>query len=150
MPELPEINTYVDALERRVLGRPLEAVRLRSPSLLRTYDPPLGAAEGRRVAGLRRLGKRIVLGLDEDLFLVIHLMIAGRLHWRPRGAAVPKKGKHCAFDCPRGTLLLTEAGTRKRASLHVVQGEPALAALDPGGVEQRGRNRLRCKAAARQ
>jgi formamidopyrimidine-DNA glycosylase len=135
MPELPEITTYVTALERRLVGQRLEAARIRSPSLLRTFDPPLSAAEGRRVTAVRRLGKRIVLALEDDLFLVLHLMIAGRLRWKLRGAAVPRKGAHGAFDFPNGTLLLTEASSHKRASLHVLQGEQALAALDPGGAE---------------
>ena len=135
MPELPEISLYVEALERRTLGQTLERVRVRSASLLRTWDPPLSAVEGLRVVGVRRIGKRIVLALEGDLFLVIHLMISGRLKWRKRGADVPKKGAHAAFDFPTGTVLLTEAATHKRASLHVVRGEAALAALDPGGVE---------------
>ena len=135
MPELPEIAVYVEALERRIGGRVLEKVRLRSASLLRTWDPPLAAVEGRRVVGLRRVGKRVVWQMEDDLFLVFHLMIAGRFRWRKKGAAVPKKGAHGAFDFPDGTLLLTEAATHKRASLHVVRGEDALAALDPGGVE---------------
>jgi formamidopyrimidine-DNA glycosylase len=135
MPELPEISLYVEALERRTLGRTLEAVRVRSASLLRTWDPPVSAAHGLRVTGLRRVGKRVVFALEDELFLVLHLMVAGRLKWRKRGSAVPKKGAHAAFDFPDGTLLLTEAATHKRASLHVVRGELALAALDPGGVE---------------
>jgi formamidopyrimidine-DNA glycosylase len=135
MPELPEVVVYLEALERRVRGHTLERVRLRSASLLRTWDPPLSEAEGRRVAGLRRIGKRIVLELDDALFLVVHLMIAGRLRWKPKGAPVPKRGAHAAFDFDDGTLLLTEAATHKRASLHVVRGEAALAGLDPGGAE---------------
>lgn len=135
MPELPEVNLYLHALEPRIVGRRLEKVRLRSVSLLRTYDPPLRAVEGLTVRGLRRIGKRIVWEMDDDLFIVIHLMISGRLRWRKPGAAIPKKGVHAAFDFPEGTLLLTEAATHKRASLHVVRGEAALAALDPGGVE---------------
>ncbi len=135
MPELPDITVYLEQLERRVLGRTLERARVASPSLLRTAEPPLAAAEGRRVVGLRRLGKRIVLALEGDLFLVVHLMVAGRLHWRRRGAAIPRKRAHAAFDFPDGTLLLTEAGAKKRASLHVVEGEVALAAHDPGGLE---------------
>ena len=135
MPELPEISLYIGALEKRVLGKTLERARVRSASLLRTWDPPLSAVEGRRVVGLRRIGKRIVLALEDDLFLVLHLMVAGRLKWRKRGAEIPKKGAHAAFDFPEGTLLLTEAATHKRAALHVVRGEEALAALDPGGVE---------------
>jgi len=135
MPELPEITAYLEGLRRTVVGRPLERVRLRSPSLLRTWDPPLSAVEGRRVEGLRRLGKRVVWEMEGGVFLVFHLMISGRFHWRKRGAAVPKKGAHAAFDFPDGTLLLTEQGTKKRASLHVVAGEAALAELDPGGLE---------------
>ena len=135
MPELPEISVYIEALERRVVGQPLEKVRLRSVSLLRTYDPRLAELEGRTVTGLRRMGKRIVFELEPDLFMVLHLMISGRLRWRPKGAAIPKKGAHAAFDFTDGTLLLTEAATHKRASLHIVRGEEALAALDPGGIE---------------
>lgn len=135
MPELPEIALYLHALEPRVVGRPIERVRIRSVSLLRTWDPPISAVEGRTVVGLRRVGKRIVFELSDDLFMVIHLMIAGRLRWRKKGAAVPKRGAHAAFDFPDGTLLLTEAATHKRASLHVVRGESGLVALDPGGVE---------------
>jgi formamidopyrimidine-DNA glycosylase len=135
MPELPEITAYVEGLQRTVQGHVLERIRLRSPSLLRTWDPPLSAAEGRRVIGLRRLGKRVCWSLEGDLFLVFHLMIGGRFHWKRASAAVPKKGAHAAFDFTRGTLLLTEQATHKRASLHVVEGEAALAALDPGGLE---------------
>ena len=135
MPELPEISLYIGALEKRVVGRTLERARVRSASLLRTYDPPLSAVEGKRVVGLRRVGKRIVFTLEDGLFLVLHLMIAGRLKWRKRGAEIPKKGAHAAFDFPDGTLILTEAATHKRATLHVVRGEARLAALDPGGVE---------------
>lgn len=135
MPELPDIVIYIGALERHVRGHTLERVRVRSASLLRTWDPPLSAADGRRVIGLRRIGKRIVFELDDDLFLVLHLMIAGRLRWRERAAPIPKRGAHAAFDFEHGSLLLTEAATHKRASLHLVQGEAALAALDPGGIE---------------
>lgn len=135
MPELPEITAYLEGLERVIVGRPLERVRLRSPSLLRTWDPPLSAAEGRSVVGVRRIGKRIVWEMEGDLFLVIHLMITGRFHWKKKGVAVPRKKAHAAFDFPDGTLLLTEQATRKRASLHVVAGEEALEALDPGGLE---------------
>ena len=135
MPELPEITAYLEGLERTILGEPLERVRLRSPSLLRTWDPPLSAAEGRRVLELRRLGKRIVWGMEDDLFLVFHLMITGRFRWTSRGASVPAKRAHGALDFPAGTLLLTEQSTKKRASLHVVRGEEGLAALDPGGLE---------------
>jgi formamidopyrimidine-DNA glycosylase len=135
MPELPEITAYLEGLERTVLGRPLERARVRSPSLLRTWDPPLSAAEGMRVRGLRRLGKRVVWAMEDDLFLVFHLMISGRFHWKTRRVAVPGKRAHAAFDFSNGTLLLTEQATHKRASLHVVRGGDGLAALDPGGLE---------------
>lgn len=135
MPELPEIELYLHALNPRILGEPLEKVRIRSPSLLRTWEPPVSSIEGQRVVGLRRLGKRVVLEMENGVFAVIHLMISGRLKWRKKGAAVPKKGAHAAFDFPGGTLLLTEAATRKRASLHLVRGEEGLASLDPGGLE---------------
>ncbi len=135
MPELPEVTAYVEAFERTILGEPLETVRVRSPSLLRTWDPPLSAAEGRRVVGLRRLGKRIVWCMEDDLFLVFHLMITGRFQWKKRGVAVPRKRAHGAFDFPGGTVLLTEQSTKKRASLWVARGEGALAELDPGGLE---------------
>jgi formamidopyrimidine-DNA glycosylase len=135
MPELPDIVVYVERLEPRILGQPLARVRLKSAFLLRTVDPPLRELEGKKVTGLRRIGKRIVLGFEEDLRLVIHLMIAGRLRFREAGAAIPGRLGLAAFDFPTGTLLLTEAATRKRASLHLVRGEAALAALDPGGLE---------------
>ena len=135
MPELPEITAYLEGLERTILGRPLERARIPSPSLLRTYEPPLSAAEGKRVQALRRIGKRIVWEMEDDLFLVFHLMITGRFRWTKRGAAVPKKRAHGAFDFPDGTLLLTEQATHKRASLHVLRGEDALMELDPGGLE---------------
>jgi formamidopyrimidine-DNA glycosylase len=135
VPELPDLTVYLDALERFILDRTLERVRLASPFLLRTVDPPLSAVEGRRVCGLRRLGKRIVLGLDGDLFLVLHLMIAGRLRWREAGAELPGRRGLAAFDFPNGSLLLTEAGSKKRASLHLVCGEDELTRHDPGGLE---------------
>ena len=135
MPELPDLTTYLDALEARVLGQPLEKVRVRSISLLRTVDPPLADFEGQTVRGLRRVGKRIVFAFDRERFLVIHLMIAGRFRWRPRGAAPPGRNGHAAFDFPTGTLLLTEAGTKKRTTLHAVAGEDALAGHDRGGIE---------------
>ena len=135
MPELPEITAYLEGLERTVGGHVLRKARVRSPSLLRTWDPPLAEAEGRRVLGFRRMGKRVCWEMEGGLFLVFHLMITGRFHWRKPGAAVARKGGHAAFDFERGTLLLTEQGTRKRASLHVVSGEKALAELDPGGLE---------------
>jgi formamidopyrimidine-DNA glycosylase len=126
---------YIEALEKRILGQRLEAVRIASPFLLRTVDPPLESANGKIVKRLRRVGKRIAIGVDDDLWLVVHLMIAGRLHWRMRGAKVSKPRGLAAFDFPNGTLLLTEAGSQKRASLHVVAGEVGLRALDPGGLE---------------
>jgi formamidopyrimidine-DNA glycosylase len=138
VPELPDIEIYLEALERRILGRTLERVRISGPALLRTVDPPPSAAEGRRVVALRRLGKRIAIGLEQDLFLVIHLMIAGRLRWRPRGAPLGRRGGLAAFDFDSGTLVLTEAGTKRRAALHVLRGEPALAEHDPGGLEVLG------------
>ncbi len=135
MPELPEIVAYIDALERRLVGRVLERIRIRTPSVLRTYDPKVSELEGKRVAGLRRMGKRVVLEMDDDLFAVIHLMISGRFQWKKRGALIPRKRAHAAFDFPNGILLLAEASSHKRASLHVVRGEEALSELDPGGIE---------------
>ncbi len=135
MPELPEITAYLEGLERVVLGHTLEGVRVRSPSLLRTWDPPLSSAVGRSVVGLQRIGKRVVWNLDGDVHLVFHLMITGRFKWTKPGAAVPRKRAHGAFDFSHGTMLLTEQATHKRATLHVVQGAEALAALDPGGLE---------------
>jgi len=135
MPELPDIIAYIDALEKRILGQRLEQVRMVSPFLLRTAAPPIRAAEGKTVKQLRRMGKRICIGLEGDLWLVLHLMIAGRLHWKERGAKVARPRGLAAFDFQRGTLLWTEAGSQKRASLHVVAGEENLSALDPGGLE---------------
>ena len=135
MPELPEIVVYLDALESRVVDQVLERVRIRTPSLLRTFSPKVSELEGKRVLGIRRLGKRVVLELEDGLFAVIHLMISGRFQWKEPGAAIPKKRAHAALDFPNGTLLLTEASTHKRASLHVVRGEEDLAVLDPGGIE---------------
>jgi formamidopyrimidine-DNA glycosylase len=135
MPELPDVTIYLEALAARVLDQPLEKVRLASPFVLRTVEPPISAVEGKRVVGLRRLGKRLVLELEDELFLVIHLMIAGRLRWEKRGAKPPGKLGLAAFDFPAGTLLLTEASPKKRAALHVVRGRAALAAHDPGGLE---------------
>lgn len=135
MPELPEISLYVEALKRRIVDQPLEEIRIVSPSLLRTFDPPVSALRGNTVRDIGRLGKRIVWVFEEDLFAVFHLMITGRFRWKARGAPVPRKLGHAAFDFPDGTLLLTEAGTKKRASLHVVRGEAALRAHDRGGVE---------------
>jgi formamidopyrimidine-DNA glycosylase len=135
VPELPDIESYLRALEPRVLGEPLDKVRLKSPFLLRSVTPPLSEAEGRRVTDLRRLGKRLVFGLEGDLFLVLHLMIAGRLRWRKRGAKPPGRIGLAALDFPGGTLLLTEASKKKRASLHVVAGEEELTRHDPRGLE---------------
>src|SRR5205085_9710547 len=135
MPELPDVVVYIECLRPRILGQPLDRIRLLNPFLLRSVEPPPSAARGRRVTGLRRLGKRIVIALDPDLFLVLHLMIAGRLHWRPRGAKPPGKIGLAAFDFPTGTLTLTEAGSKRRASLSVVRGEAELARHDPGGLE---------------
>ena len=135
MPELPDVDVYVAALEVRILGSTLEKIRLNSPFLLRTVVPPLAASDGRRVVGVRRLGKRVVIALEGALFLVIHLMIAGRLHWKPKGAKLAGKISLAAFDFTTGTLTLTEAGTKKRASLHVVSGESDLVAISRGGVE---------------
>lgn len=135
MPELPDITVYIEALEKRILGQTLEGVRVASPFLLRTVSPPLSSASGKRVLRLRRLGKRICIGLDGELWLVLHLMIAGRLHWRPRGVKVSRPRGLAALDFPNGSLLWTEAGSQKRASLHVLLGEDGLRALDPGGIE---------------
>jgi formamidopyrimidine-DNA glycosylase len=135
MPELPDVVVYVECLERRVVGETLERVRLSSPFTLRSVDPPLGEVEGRRVSGVSRLGKRIVLALTEELSVVIHLMVAGRLRWRRRGARPPARSGLAAFDFPGGTLLLSEASKKRRASIHVVRGADALAEHDPGGLE---------------
>jgi formamidopyrimidine-DNA glycosylase len=135
MPELPDISAYIAALEARILGRPLEHVRLGSVFLLRTVDPPLASVEGRTVSGLRRIGKRIAVGVEGELWLVLHLMIAGRLHWKPPKAKLAGRNALAAFDFPHGSLILTEAGSKRRASLYVVRGEDGLWALDPGGVE---------------
>jgi formamidopyrimidine-DNA glycosylase len=138
VPELPDITLYLEALERRVLGQTLRQARITSPFLLRTAMPPIQNLEGRQVVSLRRLGKRIVFGFEGDLWLVLHLMIAGRLHWRAPGAKLSGKPGLAAFDFINGTLALTEAGTKKRASLHLLQGEAALRALDAGGMEVLG------------
>lgn len=135
MPELPDISAYIVALEARILGQPLEHVRLGSVFLLRTVDPPLASTEGRRVVALRRIGKRIAVGVEGDLWLVLHLMIAGRLHWKAPQAKLAGRNALAAFDFPTGSLVLTEAGSKRRASLYVVRGEQALHDLDPGGVE---------------
>jgi formamidopyrimidine-DNA glycosylase len=135
MPELPDIAAYITALEKRIIGQPLERVRVASAFLLRTAQPPLSAAEGRKVRELRRIGKRIAFGLEGDLWLVLHLMIAGRLHWRGRDAKLAGRQNLASFDFPDGSLVLTEAGTKRRASLHVFQDEEALRSVDPGGIE---------------
>jgi formamidopyrimidine-DNA glycosylase len=135
MPELPDIVVYIEALEERILCERLEGVRIVSPFLLRTAMPPVSSAAGKKVLQLRRLGKRICIGLEEELWLVLHLMIAGRLHWRPCRAKVSPPRGLAAFDFSDGTLLWTEAGSQKRASLHVVAGEDGLRDLDPGGLE---------------
>src|SRR3954470_11791769 len=135
MPELPDITAYIAALEPRILGHRLERVRLGSVFLLRTVDPPLSAVEGRTVVGLRRIGKRIAIGVEGDLWLVLHLMIAGRLHWKSTLAKLSGRNALAAFDFPAGTLTLTEAGSKRRASLYVVRGEEGLRSMDPGGIE---------------
>ncbi len=135
MPELPDVDAYISALEPRIAGTAVERVRLASPFLLRTADPPIAAVEGRTVHELRRIGKRIAIGLDDELWLVLHLMIAGRLHWRPPDAKLAGRNALAAFDFRDGSLVLTEAGSKRRASLHVVRGEAALLDLDPGGIE---------------
>jgi formamidopyrimidine-DNA glycosylase len=135
MPELPDIVAYIEALEKRIVGQRLDNIRIASPFLLRTAVPPLPAADGKTVIQIRRIGKRICIGLEDDLWLVLHLMIAGRLHWKERGAKLVRPRGLAAFDFPNGTLLWTEAGSQKRASLHVVAGEGDLHALDPGGLE---------------
>ena len=135
MPELPDITVYIEALDARVRGARLLSVRLGSPFVLRSVDPPLAAAFGKTVTGLRRVGKRIVIALEDDLFLVLHLMIAGRLHWKEAGARLPGKVGLAAFDFSTGTLTLTEAGTKRRAAIHLVRGEAALREHDPGGLE---------------
>jgi formamidopyrimidine-DNA glycosylase len=135
VPELPDILLYLRALEPRIVGRRVAGVRLANPFLLRSVDPPLSAVEGRQVIGLRRLGKRVVVEADGELFLVFHLMIAGRFRWKPPGATVPGKVGLLALDFENGTLILTEAGSKRQASLYVVQGEAALAQHEPGGLE---------------
>ncbi|HWF04582.1 MAG TPA: DNA-formamidopyrimidine glycosylase family protein [Candidatus Angelobacter sp.] len=135
MPELPDIVVYMEALEQRVLGHTLENFDVRGPSLLRTADPSIQSIQGRKITGLRRIGKRIAFGFDNDLWLVFHLMIAGRLHWSEKKKTADGRRTLAAFDFDNGTLTLTEAGTRKRASLHLVRGEAGLAALDPGGID---------------
>src|SRR5207302_9463763 len=134
MPELPDITVYVEALADRVVGQPLNALHLHTPFLLRTVDPPLQSVAGQSVRAVRRIGKRIVFSLDDDLYVVLHLMIAGRLHWLEAGKRVPKTVQ-ATFDFPNGTLALTEAGYNKRASLHIVRGSQALTQFERGGIE---------------
>ena len=135
MPELPDISAYLGALESRIVGRTLQTVRLASVFVLRTAEPPIAKVQGQLVRELRRVGKRMAIGLANDLWIVIHLMIAGRLHWRAPGAKLSGRNTLAAYDFADGSLLLTEAGTKRRASLHIVAGEPGLRALDPGGIE---------------
>jgi formamidopyrimidine-DNA glycosylase len=135
MPELPDIAAYISALESRIVGQPLLRVRLASAFLLRTAQPPIASVEGRVVRELRRIGKRIAIGVEGDLWLVLHLMIAGRLHWRPPEAKLAGRNNLAAFDFPNGFLVLTEAGTKRRASLHILSGEDGLRSVDPGGID---------------
>jgi formamidopyrimidine-DNA glycosylase len=135
MPELPDIAAYISALEPRIVAQPIEQIRLASPFLLRTAQPPIKQVEGRMVGELRRIGKRIAIGVEGDLWLVLHLMIAGRLHWRRPAAKLAGRQNLAAFDFPNGSLVLTEAGTKHRASLYVVSGERALLSMDPGGID---------------
>jgi formamidopyrimidine-DNA glycosylase len=135
VPELPDVELYLHALAPRVIGQRIEAVRIGNPFIVRTFDPPITAIVGQTVNTLRRLGKRIVFGLGDELFVIVHLMIAGRFRWRERGAAIPGKVGLLAFDFTNGTLLLTEQGSKRQASVHAVRGEPAVAEHDPGGLE---------------
>lgn len=135
MPELPDIVVYIEALEQRIIGHVLESADVRGPSLLRTADPPLASIHGHKAVALRRIGKRIAIGFDNDLWLIFHLMIAGRLHWSKQPKTADGRRILAAFNFDSGTLTLTEAGTRKRASLHLVKGEAGLASLDPGGID---------------
>jgi formamidopyrimidine-DNA glycosylase len=135
MPELPDVTVYVEALQRRIAGQTLQKVRLANPFVLRTVEPSIADVAGKKVIGVRRMGKRIVIALDGELFIVIHLMIAGRFRWLPAGAKVPGKVGLAAFDFENGTLVLTEAGSKRRASIHIVRGEASGRAHDPGGLE---------------
>jgi formamidopyrimidine-DNA glycosylase len=135
MPELPDVTVYIEALGERVLNQPIQRIRIGSPFVVRTFDPPIKEIAGKKVLGFRRMGKRIVFELEDDLFLIVHLMIAGRFHWKPKGTKIARKYGQAALDFPNGTLLLTEAGTKKRASIHLVRGEAALEEYDPGGLE---------------
>lgn len=138
MPEYPDITVYLEALDDRIMGRVLERVRLNSPFLLRTIDPPVREAEGKRVMALRRVGKRIAIGVEGEVWLVLHLMIAGRLHWKKPGVKLAGKNALAAFDFAEGSVVLTEAGSQRRASLHLARGEEGLRAMDPGGMEVMG------------
>jgi formamidopyrimidine-DNA glycosylase len=138
MPELPDITVYIESLKARIKGQRLEGIRLGNPFILRTFDPPLSATFGKSVSGVERMGKRIILALEGDLFVVIHLMIAGRFHWKKPKSKIPGRVGHAAFDFADGTLLLTEASTKKRASIHLVEGRAALATFDRGGLEPLG------------
>ena len=149
MPEIPDIAAYLEALRPRIVGEPCRAVRVRHAFFLRSVEPPLAAVEERRVTELRRLGKRIVIGLEGELFLVLHLMVAGRLQWKPAGAGVPGRLGLAAIDFASGSLIVTEAATRKRAWLRLVRGERDLAALDPGGLEVLGADAAAFRAALR-
>jgi formamidopyrimidine-DNA glycosylase len=135
VPELPDVEAYLEALRRMAVGHTLERIRVASPIILRTVDPPIAAVDGRRITGVRRIGKRIVFELDGDLFVVVHLMIAGRFHWKPKGTRVPARVGHAAFDLDSGTLMLTEASSHKRATLHLVEGAAALDQFARGGIE---------------
>src|SRR5260370_5075900 len=135
MPELPDIAVYIEALEARILHQTLTGVRVNSPFLLRSIDPPIREAEGKPVLAIRRIGKRIAIGVEGDVWLVLHLMIAGRLHWKKAGAALAGKNALAAFDFPAGSLVLTEAGSQRRAALHLVRGEDGLLAIDPRGLD---------------
>jgi len=135
MPELPDISAYITALEPRILGQPLLQSRITSPFLLRTVDPPISSFDNRKVQAIRRIGKRIAIGVEGDLWLVLHLMIAGRLHWRPSQVKLGGRQNLAAFEFPSGSLVLTEAGSKRRASLHLFRSEEALSTIDPGGIE---------------
>jgi formamidopyrimidine-DNA glycosylase len=135
VPELPDVEAYLEALRRMAVGHTLERIRVASPIILRTVDPPVSAVDGRRITGVRRIGKRIVFELEGDLFVVVHLMIAGRFHWKPKGTRVPARVGHAAFDLDSGTLMLTEASSHKRATLHLVQGAAGLEPFARGGIE---------------
>jgi len=135
MPELPDIVVYIEALSERIIGQPIEKVRVGKPFFIRSFEPPIAQAQDRTVKSLQRIGKRIVIELSSDLFIVIHLMIAGRLHFQKRGAKLSRKNGLCAFDFPQASLVITEAGTKRRASLHIVRGRTALKEHDPGGLE---------------